>query len=179
MSSSISKYVFGRHLLFYSSVYILTDISLEIANKQREKKYWHHLLASTMGAGIVSNAAGLSVSSSILLGGGLGVITLPIYYYTYSVMKLPSLYQVLGGGKDGSTSTTTSPSNPTNDDKQSITITINSVNNTDSSNSTSGTSLPSSSAVTTTIATTALFTYSPPTTTVTSSSGTPPSSELK
>jgi len=84
-----------RQLLYYSSVYILTDISLEIANKNKEKQYWHHILASTMGAGIVSNAAGLSVVSSLVLGTGIGIITLPIYYSTYTLLKIPSLYQQL------------------------------------------------------------------------------------
>ncbi len=104
-------------------MYALVDVSLELSSAPQDdgRKWWHHIIASTMAGGIQTATAGFSPARGAALGAALGVAALPLWYGVFEVLRAPSILHLIregaasssvdrggggGGGGEGSTATT-------------------------------------------------------------------------
>ena len=101
--------------LNFSVGYIFMDAVLEGA-ADGTKKPFHHVVATSFAAALPAVATREAVGRAALSGAGLGVLTLPLYYYLFERMKRRSPLQIINewrtkaaaaaGGAEGSTPST-------------------------------------------------------------------------
>jgi hypothetical protein len=90
-----------RAVLFFSSMYALVDMSLELSSGARQKRAWHHVLASSFAGATQAAGVGLNAAKGGLLGLALGIVSAPLYVYAFADGKAPSLLAIVAPRKSG------------------------------------------------------------------------------